>query len=266
MKKRIRCFLFLLICIFAAGLPVSARELRVRDDADLLTTEEETKLEQDIEQLSGELDLDIIIVTTSETGGKRSKQYADDYYDNNNFGPWAAEQYSSGILYLIDLDNGEIYISADTENEFRFTDSETDRMLDRVLEKAQSSGYYDSCRTFLAEVEVYGSLSSDNGIERKELGPVQKIIISFLISLGVGGVSVLVLNLKGKIRFRPGGRTYQNEQGLRVLFQRDKYLTTTMTSRQIQRQSPSSGSSGSRTTTTHRSSSGRSHSGGGRKL
>ena len=66
MKKLIVLFVFVL-CL---AVPVMAAADLLVDDADLLTSREEQKLTEKLEQASEDLDLDIVIVTVDGLGGQ----------------------------------------------------------------------------------------------------------------------------------------------------------------------------------------------------
>lgn len=207
----------------------------------------------------------MIIVTASDTNGKTPRTFADDFYDDNPFGPYAEEEYLSGVLLLVDMGNREIYISTDTEKEVRFTDWEIERMLDGIYDRISSGDYYGSCEAFLNGVEKYGSFQSQSGIEQKEETLAGRLLKNLLISVCVGGGLLLIMVISSKARFAVGRRTYESERGVHIRHQADRFLHTSTVTRRIPRNT-GSGSSGSSRTTTHSSSSGRSHGGGGRKF
>ena len=87
---------------------VLAAEDRVFDDAKLFSTDEITQLNDKIAALISELNQDFVIVTTNDAQGATAQEYADDYYDEHGFGIGANK---TGVLFLIDMDNREVYIS-----------------------------------------------------------------------------------------------------------------------------------------------------------
>lgn len=267
MKRKSLMISILIMVLLFSSFSSYGRELRVYDFGGLLTADESDLLESDMEKISESLDLDIIIVTILDADGKTSRNYADDFYDSNPFGPYAEEKYRSGVLLLIDMDNRETYISTDTDTELRFTDWEVERMQDSIYDRISEGDYYGSCQAFLKGVEKYGSFTSESGIEHKEESLTQKLLKNLLISLGTGGVILLIMVISSKARFAVGRKTYQSDKGVNIRRQADHFIRTTTHTRRIPRNTSSgSGSSGSGRTTTHTSSSGRSHGGGGRKF
>ena len=60
-----------------------------------------------------------------------------------------------GLLYLIDLDNGEIYISTEGAALRPLTDDRLDRILDRAYEDASAGNYADSALTVLQDAQSF---------------------------------------------------------------------------------------------------------------
>lgn len=58
----------------------------VVDNADLLTQTEENELSKKLQDISDELQFDVVVVTTNSTGSKTATEYADDYFDYNGYG------------------------------------------------------------------------------------------------------------------------------------------------------------------------------------
>ncbi len=127
----------LLVSLLLCGY--SNLDEKVFDDADLLTDEEEEKLQEAIVSMAQETSFDIIVVTASDTGGKTSQQYADDFYDDHEFG--YEQDNGSGILFLIDMYNREYYISTAGEAISAFTDADIEDMLDAICTDMRQGEY-----------------------------------------------------------------------------------------------------------------------------
>ena len=91
---------------------------------------------------------------------------------------------------------------------------------------------------------------------------VKHIPVYLAISVLVAGISVGVMAAHNKGKKTVTADTYLDRESVRLRDNRDIYIRTSVTKRDI---SSSSGSSGGRSST-HRSSSGRSHGGGGRSF
>ena len=137
--KSILCIL-LLCCFSLVSIPTYAEAaIKVYDYANLFSTEELEALENDAKTLSETYQLDIGIVTTNDAEGKNQVQYADDFYNNNNYG---YGNDADGLIFLIDMDNRQICISACGLAQRYFTDARVNKMLDSLYTFFSNKDYY----------------------------------------------------------------------------------------------------------------------------
>ena len=265
---------------------------RVFDDAELLDELEEQTVQEEIEKTIEKLSMDIIVVTIDDAYGKSAMAYADDYYDEHGFG--YGDSYGPGILFLIDMDNREIYLSTAGQAIAQFTDGEIDQMLDSIYYWMAEGRWYDACMEFVYQVDEYADNEEldQNGyydkdtdtfveytedelkaIRRKEameriLSP-GSILGKLGIAMVIGAVSVLIMRINVNRNTVPGGRVYMKAGSDQIRQRYDHKTNTTVTKRHIPRNNTSSGTrsgGGGGHSSVHRSSAGRSHGGGGRKF
>lgn len=138
--KRLLPLLFITLS-FVFSLQGFAYENIIADDADLFTDYEESEIMSSIESYSAEKDFSLAVVTTEFTSGVSSEEYADDYYDYliDNHG-WQ----ESGLLFLIDMDNRNVWISTCGECILSYSDSEIDSIIDSGYDSL-ANGYYSDC-------------------------------------------------------------------------------------------------------------------------
>lgn len=108
MRNKLKSILCIFILALTICIPLTAEantynEETVFDYADLLTASEEAALRKHAEKFE-KYNISVIYLTTDDAEGKSSTAYSDDFYDNNNFRP-------DGVLFMIDMDNREIYIN-----------------------------------------------------------------------------------------------------------------------------------------------------------
>ena len=85
----------------ALSTPKVDEKEKVYDFANLLTDEEEKKLYNSINEYIEKYDMDMAVVTIDKNNKASAMDYADDFYDYNNFGIGSTHD---GLLFLIDMD------------------------------------------------------------------------------------------------------------------------------------------------------------------
>lgn len=284
--------LAMVLVLFGAGsaLAVEAEpgESRVYDMADLFYEDEEVDLAASIVMLQEKMNMGVAIVTTENNSGS-ARDFADDFYEEYEIG---FGDDHDGALFLIDMDNGELWISTEGKMIRYLTDARIDAILDDVIEYAYDGYFYEAAEAFLNDLETCydGGISSDQYNYDTETGKVDRyksiqwyeFLIAFAVAAAVGGVAVLAVvreyGMKNDaVRMSANfNLSYRKDSAFRlgnvladVLL--NSYVTRTVI-RQPKNDRPGGGSSGrggfsgGGRSSTHRSSSGRSHGGGGRKF
>ncbi len=261
----------------------SPDQQRVFDMAGLFGASRTEEFEQTIKEYQTRYGLDIVVVTTETAMGKSAMDYADDFYDNNGFGQGSGKD---GILFLIDMDNRELYVSTCGKAIRIFTDDRIETMLDHVYEGASQGGYEACVDSFLSDVKSYCragipgnqyNYDTDTGkISRYRSIRWYEALMAFGISGFVAGSGCLTVKRRYSMeedrnQVRNLNMAYRAEARFRYDGQEDRLVNQFVTSRVIPRSTGTSNHGGgsrssSGRSSTHRSSSGRSHGGGGRKF
>lgn len=137
---------------FSDAAAENGQTARVYDQANLFTEQEIYQFEQEIAAFTEKTNMDVVIVTTDQTEEKSTAEYADEFYINGNFG--IGKEYS-GVLFLIDMDNRELYINAVGSMRRFLTDSRRETMLDHVFEGAENADFQASAASFLNDINTY---------------------------------------------------------------------------------------------------------------
>ena len=107
--------------------------------------------------LSEKMKMEAVIVTTEENSDS-AQVFADGFYTEGGFGT-GSEPF--GNLFLIDMDNRELYIRP---TEIRYmTDSRIEDVLDDVYGYASDADYYRAASAFLCR---YGNVLCERDLER----------------------------------------------------------------------------------------------------
>lgn len=223
------------------GTPKVDEAEKVYDFADLFTLDEEQQLYDKIQAYIEEFNMDMVIVTINENSKSSSMEYADDFYDYNYFG---INDSKDGILFLIDMDTRNIYISTTGKAINEYNDSRIDDMLDRAHGYMISEDYYEAAEAFIEEASYKD--------------PTLWIFM-YIVSFLAATIPTVIFIFKNRmIRKATEASRYMEENSVNITAAKDVFITT-HTSRHA-KQSSSSGSS------THTGSSGTSHGGGGRSF
>lgn len=285
MKRFLRILTVVLFVLLISGQAWAAKadgSRRVFDDAGLLSEGDIAAFEEEIAGLRDTMKMDVVLVTTEDAGGKTSQQYADDYYDEGGFG--TRSDYS-GVLYLIDMDNREIYISTSGVMIRFLTDKRVDQMLDRAYTYAADGDYAGVMRQFLADTGTCYRQGIPGGQYNydTETGKISiyrsirwyEALIAFAVAVICGAAACRNVKREYAMK-RERGRAanfnlaYRASAQFAFRHQNDVLVNSFVTQRIIPGNTGGghggSGGGGGGRSSTHRSSSGRSHGGGGRKF
>lgn len=262
-------FTITLLLLIFGGTCVYAEKNFVNDQAKLFTSQEASVLAQEARTMGEKYSLDVVIVTTENGGGKSSREYADDFFDYNGYG---LGEDRNGILFLIDMDNREAYISTSGSGIRYLTDERRERVLDDIFAGGLSNGdMYGAAKAFLKSTEEFLEAGIPVGqYNVPESGANSLSVVEGIAGAGVsGGLGLgFFSSIKRKYRSKPKPQIfeYRRNSSVNLGNMADNMVNTYVTTRIIPKVTTNSSGSGSGRSTTHRSSSGRIHGGGGRKF
>lgn len=271
--KRILCvFVFSFLMI----IPVSALDtsLKVYDDADLLTESEEIKLRELALNFVEQYDMDIVLVTTSNNNGKGTQDYAQDFYDYNEFG---LNDTYDGLLFLIDRTYGynDTWITTTGQAILVYDDIRIDSILDDIY-YSKDYGYYSMFETFIESSSKYAAMGiaeSNENMYIDEYGNyLQKrnfnVFKSLALSIVVSTVIVVIFLLRNRmVKKATYAREYLDKKSISFSRKDDRFISSHTDKTYSPRDTGSSGGSRrSGGSSISRGSSGRSHGGGGRRM
>lgn len=266
----------------------AAEEERVFDRAGLFEKEEIRELSGRIDALREKMDMDVAIVTTDENPGT-AKEFADEFYEENGLGNGSDH---SGVLFLIDMENGELYLSTEGKMIRYLTDGRVETILDDTYEYAAEAAFYQAAAVFLKDVETCfeNGIASDQYNYDSETGKISRYrsitLLEFLVALAAAGITGFFA-VAGVVReYNRKDENSKMAANFKLSYRKDSVyragsiladvlLKTYVTEQIIARQNNNNRSGGSGgghslssggRSTTHRSSGGRVHGGGGRKF
>lgn len=275
------------------------KEQYVYDYAGVYDEDEEEELQELCEKIGKKLDLDIIILTSSDLGfgddyvsdsviDSYERQYAETFYLSGGF--------DDGILYLLDLDYDGIYVTRSGMAEVYMDDGDHEKIRDEIWEEFLDYDYFDAAEAFVDEVEdivaprlkdkefidlkeawdegeyvYYDDFLSDYHSEIKEAHKENLFTVfknpfmCIMVGAVIGLITIIIALVSSGTHMKANSRTYMKNGSFRILQRFDRYTHTTTRSYKVE--STSGGGSGG-LSSSHRSSFGgssRSFSGGGRR-
>jgi len=241
-------------CTAFAYPACAANSDKVVDMADLLTDDEEQRLEKVILEIIQKYDysFDIAAVTTNSTDSKSAEAYADDYYDYNGYG---YDSEYSGLLLLIDMEHRYWHITTCGNAVAVFTDRSIDRIGESITPYLSDEDYFYAVYEFAQSADEYIERYESTGGKSTTVG--ERLLISLASGLVIALIVCLIMKAQLKTAVKQfAAARYIRQGSLNVQYSRDIFLYRTVTRHKIETNS-GGGSS------THTSSSGRSHGGGG---
>ena len=208
---------------------------RLADFADLLDDGQEEELEAKLDQVSEDYGCDVVVVTEETLDGAVPQDYADDFFDYNDYG---MGEDKSGILFLITMSERKRCISTHGEAIQIFTDAGQEYMTDNFGSYLSDGEYYDGFMKFADLCEEF-IIQAQSG---------------FVIALIVTGV---MRSRMKTVHMKPDAADYMKDGSLHINRSRDIFLYHQVT-RTAKPKEESSGGGGS---STHTSSSGETHGG-----
>lgn len=238
-----------------ANTPVVDATKKIYDYANLITKDEEEVLYNKVQEFINKYDMDMAIVTINSNPKSSSMAYADDFYDYNNFGKGTNK---TGLLFLIDMQNRNIWISTTGDAINIYTDSRINTILDYTYDKISNEDYNGCAEQFIEKASYFANKGLTGG---SKVVTVPKMICNSLIFAGLVTIVFICIGLAThrKPKKKKEASNYIT-QPLKLSNKSDTFLDKHVSKVKIETSSSSGGSS------THSGSSGTSHGGGGRSF
>lgn len=287
--KKVWFVLLLFTCCFFFSQNIWAsetEETRVYDRAGLFTEAEKKQLEEQIRETKEQIHMDLAVLTVQEAKGKGPVDVADDFYEAQDLGIGTDH---SGALYLIDMDNRQLYLSTEGKMVRYLTDARIEKILDRAIEAMESGTYASGAKAAIEEIQRmvkagveegqyhYNELTGETDPYRKRRLTGTEILFSIAAAGSLAGFTCLstVNRYKMKRQHKQALNYHMAYRGnSNFIFDQsnDQFINKMVSRRLIPKiqtgtgGGSSSGGGSSGRSTVHHSSSGRTHGGGGRSF
>ena len=283
--KRISAIVSALIFVllFSVTSFADSFEVMIDDRASLFSEEEIEMIDSEAYDFALQKNYSVAVVTTDNAMGKSAMEFADDYYDSLIFSSGWSE---NGMLFLIDMDNREIYVSCAGLCIDEYSDYELDSIVDKGYDCIVNDEYLKcilsmigEAKNFLSDnynpdefVETGDWYITDGGYYEEYISPnqttfhISHIFIYIVIGLVAGAITVLVIKNSYKNTGK-GDEFNANDIALELTASTDNIISKNVITTKIPRNNNNNhrpGGGGG--VSVHRSSGGVRHSGAGRKF
>lgn len=213
-------------------------EQRVFDNADVLSDEEEEKLEKLIWQKQEEVHLDIVLVTIDDFSYQSEdgiESFAVSFYNDNDFG-WNQPK-GDGVIFADNWAEGGDgkychFVTKGIAMD-RISQSESDEIVERVCEKVNVNPYEAYKRYVNWTVS---SMKSEGG-----LNPVIPLAVAVIFTI----IFIIYQLMYNKGKDTTSKSTYIDKDGIHTLKQQDVFLHSHVSRVRIKHEDHSSNSGGS---------------------
>jgi len=244
---------------------------RVVDSASLLTPAQKSSLVDRLNSLSDQYQFDLVIVTENSIGNANPRDYADDFFDYNNFG-FGAD--GDGCLFLIVIGSRDYWISTSGRGINILNRSAYEKLESDALRFMKENNFYAAFTSFtdnwerLLIRETQGESYHTRETKSRsytffEQQNIVVVLVGWLIAFIIGLIVVHVWKKGMNTAFlQTQADSYVVSGSLAFDTKTDRFLYSTVTKTARQTDQGSSASFGG----IHTGSSGRSHGGGGGKF
>ena len=242
MKKGL-LFVFALVLL---AVPAFGSANLVNDGEGLLSYEEAAELES---LYASYTDFTPVLVTVDSFGGLPAEAFAGRVYDQMGY-PY------DGILYLVSLAEGELYILTNGACYDRISDWDAEEMGEILVEYLRDGDYYEAFYLFpeLADKYMSASESLVGGVDGPEAvhethskNYGKTVAICMVVGLAIGGITAGIMAAMMKsVRPQNSAAEYTRPGSMQLTNQRDIFLYSHVTRTPRPKSNSSGGSSGSR--------------------
>ena len=216
-RKLLTMLLVVMLCVSLTISAFAASGADIYDEADLLSTQEETQLAEKLSEIGEEFDAQIVVMTVTSTSGNIDS-YIEDKFDSMNMG---YGENRDGVLLLVCMESREYRILSNGYAGEAIGMDQIDAIGEAIVSDLSAGEYADAFTTFADQCAYYlgGYL---NGFPFN----VGKNLIAALIIGVVAGIAVaLVLKKQLKsVRQQKQANVYTKSDSMQITTSRDLFL------------------------------------------
>ena len=237
MKRVIAIILTLVLC---AGLAVSAWASgeKVFDNADLLTSSEEVKVQKALDEVSEKYDVYLYVLTVDSIGSSDPWEYAEQYYLENGLGHGADRD---GVLFLVSMEYRDWAIYTSGVGCDAISNSDSEEIGSDVASYLKTGSYSMAFVTFAEECGEY----IDIEINGRPFPYFKTLLVALFFGVVVALIVTAILRRQLKsVRPKGGASDYARPGSMHVTKANEIFLYRNVTRRAKPKSSSSGGGGG----------------------
>lgn len=239
MKRKL--FSILLVALLCLSLIISvcaASEADIYDEADLLSSTEETQLAEKISDISKQFDAQIAIMTVASTDGSIDT-FVETVYDSLNMG---YGENHDGVLLLVCMESREYRILSNGYAGEAIGLDQIDAISEAIVTDLSDGAYADAFTTFADQCAYY----LDGYLNGFPFHAGKNLVVALIIGILAGAIVAFILkNQLKSVRQQKRANVYIKSGSMQITASRDLFLYREV-SRTEKTSSQSSGSGSSR--------------------
>ena len=237
MKRKLLTMLLVVVLCLSLTISVSAAsEADIYDEADLLSSAEETQIAEKLSSIGQQFDAQIVIMTVSSTDGSIDT-FVEDVYDSMNMG---RGENRDGVLLLVCMDSREYRILSNGFAGAAIGMDQIDAISDAIVSDLSDGEYADAFVAFADHCAYY----LDGYLNGYPFNAGKKLVTALVIGVVAGVVVAFVLKKQLKsVRQQKRANVYIKSGSMKITASRDLFLYRQVT--RTKKSSTSSSGSGS---------------------
>ena len=237
-RKLLTMLLVVMLCVSLTISAFAASGADIYDEADLLSTQEETQLAEKLSEIGEEFDAQIVVMTVTSTSGNIDA-YIEDKFDSMNMG---YGENRDGVLLLVCMESREYRILSNGYAGEAIGMDQIDAISDAIVSDLSDGDYADAFITFADNCAYY----LDGYLNGYPFNAGKNLVIALIIGVVAGVIVAFVLKKQLKsVRQQKQANVYIKSGSMQITASRDLFLYREV-SRTEKTSSQSSGSGSSR--------------------
>lgn len=175
-------------------LTVALADTQVQDDAGLFTADEIAEISAICDRIESAYPVDMFVLTSQDVPSGQTTAYADDYFDYNGLGMGDDR---AGMLYLIDMNNRQCWISTRGVMIDYITDEREEGILDAGWDEMLDKEYGQSVIKVLKQTEKYLKQGRTSGQFRYDEVTGRRLTELYEPENALTGMEILIAAIAG---------------------------------------------------------------------